>query len=692
MDPNQPSFSNEMKDLMGYILGMNLSQRKAVLSLCRFQCLPTASSILLMHDWSPTIINVYPAKPRLTLLQIATNIVEMANGNPIVFGILSIWLRQTVLPDPEEEDTAIGEALVKEYNATQQDDMPSVLSFANAFMVPAKLNDQDFILHPLLKSSPERLEVLEFVQKTWHEILVRFRDTVLIPRLSPKSMAQHARDANPTFPEHLLFSSLEMEIARSHGYQVEYVPGVELRFRWAFSDLKPRAYYAYGSLTHAISSYLQGLFNAFLDSLPNTHRHTRFALGQLRILVNDIMFIYDFTSFTSTMAEQKHFLAFLGYFFRGIRCYRLDYEDGIIIDDLGDMILEYLEVCNNGSTPCHITREEIYDWLDTELFYHKVAGYLGVHGNLASCHYLHGVVVALITSSLFRSKVVGDDGLLLEMISSETTPLFITKSILRLLGIFADVKTMSVKIESPSPSIFVKRPIVVIGDTIAAGDLPALPNWSLVVPIAKTRRSYDFDIHNDSLRLSRLATQMYTFRLWLCDNLNQDEDYANDWKAALWYMITVYRKVGWRLKGRLANGSFSPGGGTPQNIVFIPTLSHTWEDLFIDPLHYTIMRLGPRQLVTPVFDAPDLQVFTRLDKRGSCIYTRSSVFLELLVKFRLVERKVARVCHKNVADIEYAMSQLLCGVPSSSWYTLLSDDLPVWYCEGLMYYVDNKST
>lgn len=121
----------------------------------------------------------------------------------------------------------------------------------------------------------------------------------------------------------------------------------ELRSSWKYNDLKPRVYYAQGPDAYFGSRFIQQLFNKMVDAFPTTNRYTRFSINSLESLTpNDIMFIYDYSSFTSSLSELKNFTQALANFFRGVDVTIVRSDVGPTLIDLGDLLDNYNATCN----------------------------------------------------------------------------------------------------------------------------------------------------------------------------------------------------------------------------------------------------------------------------------------------------------------------------------------------------------
>lgn len=182
--------------------------------------------------------------------------------------------------------------------------------------------------------------------------------------------------------------------------------------RWAFkyTDLRPRCYYARGPSDYYASRYIQQVFNILVDSLESTHRHHRYYTEGIRSTSEHTLFIYDYSSFTSTFHEANNFIAALSRYFKGLLITVFDTFEGYKTIDLGDYLSRYLAQCNTLAAfdigKANVDR----DYIGPHIVYHNT-GMLGIPGNITSCTLAHGIHLAILLQSVFLSRCVGDDAI-----------------------------------------------------------------------------------------------------------------------------------------------------------------------------------------------------------------------------------------------------------------------------------------
>lgn len=179
----------------------------------------------------------------------------------------------------------------------------------------------------------------------------------------------------------------------------------ELRQSWKYNDLTPRTYFAQGGKAYHASKYIREIAKSLCNAFPETHFVSRFSINDLDLTSDHTAFIYDYTSFTSNLAELKYFLDQLADFTDDIDVMIVDSFEGVLNTTLGALIREYNAVCNiYGEFTVNRYHED-----DTTIWIHKLAGFLGVYGNIAFSTALHGLYACQVCGDTGGCKCVGDD-------------------------------------------------------------------------------------------------------------------------------------------------------------------------------------------------------------------------------------------------------------------------------------------
>jgi hypothetical protein len=361
------------------------------------------------------------------------------------------------------EDEARLESIKKEYEASVAPCTKEALDYTCWFG-----NDPDDVyvpLHPIIGSRPY---AARRIRKHLQVFLSKIEDKEIFPKVTRK----HASFATSQDFTEISGSTIRPNaIDLERYYQLEgIIPpgnGVEMKQSWFFGDLKPRTYYAYSGRSYELSRYLQVVFNQLVDAFPISNRFKRANLSRLKLTRNHLLLIYDYTSFTSSLEQQAHFIEALADFTDSHRVSVKIYNSalGFCDAELGPLLREYNEV--NAHFPCEfgtLAGQLIYH----ERFQHSKAGYLGVHGNLASCTAIHGMVMLMITGRDDLGSCFGDDGLLGVYIGPEQEALDEGEGVveevinfLRLLGELSLEKTARLKGQTQDNEYwtYVKRPL-----------------------------------------------------------------------------------------------------------------------------------------------------------------------------------------------------------------------------------------
>jgi hypothetical protein len=392
--------------LLGIILPMPLSDRKTLLTICRVQEDPNSHPDLIPL-WRTISSNSYYYSGsdyiKKGYYQVSGLHYWFSNRfyDPIWMGFLSMLLR--TLPVSDEEATeAFRESMEKEFLATQQIPIPTQLNYS--FLHDPSIAE----IHPGRTIDPAIFRLLYSGIQNFKSSL---DGTMIYPRSSKKSTSlstkyQYAKKMGnlDLLNDHITLQDVERMWSRGEG-KIEGC--VEMRQAWKYNDLKPRTYFACGGSMYYPSRYIQPVMNALVDAFPSTDTYGRFSVERFSSLRNEeIVVLYDYTSFTSSMSEQKHFLAELAHSMRGTSVTLIDTEKGPTPKDLGDLLDEYNVLCNYEG------EFSMQDRLGVEgIFRHICASFLGVYGNISSCTALHGISLVSLLTNLDGASVIGDDAM-----------------------------------------------------------------------------------------------------------------------------------------------------------------------------------------------------------------------------------------------------------------------------------------
>jgi len=409
------SVSTALASVGAIIRDLPISVRRDLLLLTRVRDNPTTNAFLFLHlkHFGPTTrlsvtnSNTRPFAPRFDVHVLYDILSDSINHNPWTSSFFSMLLRNVDYGRNfrEIEERVKRESVLKEFDATQQPTKPQALDYTFFF------DPRNSTIHHTIPSRPQLAWEIRQALSKWK---LKLSKLLIFPKLSGRSVSRETqnnlRSLDPLNQHNMHITSEDLE-SFYHRTGVEIGGDVEMRLAWFFNDLKARTYFAQGGTTYFISRFIQTVFNELLDAFPFTHRLRRFDLDRLHIRARNRVLVYDFSSFTSSMSEQRHFLNALSEYCRGTTITVVDTNKGLVELDLGELIDAYNRICN--TLPGFRVDPRIMDLAGlADLRYeHQCAGFLGVHGNLASCTALHGIVLAFLTGSADRCSCVGDDAL-----------------------------------------------------------------------------------------------------------------------------------------------------------------------------------------------------------------------------------------------------------------------------------------
>jgi hypothetical protein len=443
--------------------------------------------------------------------------------------------------------------------------------------------------------------------------------------------------------------------------RVYYKTGVELygmtkmKTVWRGNDLKPRVYYSRGPSLHRACVYIQQIFNAFVDALENTHRHLRHNTSSLKPKENEILAIYDYSSFTSMLSEITRFTAILADEFLDVFVTVLDPHHGPQEVSLGEIILDYNETCNRN--PVFDASEVL---LVEEAVFNHNAGMLGVPGNISSCTLLHGIHLSVLVHSVMKNKVVGDDAIYCTEDAQDAD----VREAIKDLGVVAIEKMESWHYsETEEEDIdsrfdYKKRPINRIENVVLTGDLVDFPSLNLLGIRNPFHRG--FDINVDDIE-RKAVTRFCRFM----DNLSHRPVSEIGQHIVEVSCNVAYRMLGWSKTGGETKNNVSYPPILPSGIRYFEWISRYSSMMMIRlPVLYTSMKRVP--------DTFDI---------GQVFYQPSSAMISYFTAIGVIEEitEYERVFGNDLVDYYGNVSSRLLDTPVRKY--VISDALPYWFPE-----------
>jgi len=401
--------------LMIYIYHLPMDWRKFILDACRIQASPSKNDALYTRSLgvAPQFITVDFRTDSHTLIEFQDilDLLENVIDSPLQCSLLSYIVRAESTARPMEF-TAVKEATyAKEIGAAfQLYDKPQQLNYSSFLG-----GDKSAAIHPEVGETPRTQYLLSTGLRSLSNrfsaptcIFYPFYNKRKNMGYTTQELLQESLGV-PAGSYTTEYTSLDL---LRHYYRTGNRIGgpIEVRMAWKYNDLKPRVYYALGGDAYWYGLYVQAIANALVSILPSTNPFSRFDVQRLGTVENDELLItYDYTSFTTSLGELKHFMHELALYFDGCTIQVLDVRYGITEVDLGDLLRDYNQNVNIHQA-FELRRFEEIDGHSTS-FFQMANGSLGVQGNIVFSTMLHGVSLSGITDRPDMDSCVGDDAL-----------------------------------------------------------------------------------------------------------------------------------------------------------------------------------------------------------------------------------------------------------------------------------------
>jgi hypothetical protein len=422
----------------------------------------------------------------MSLLDVWEQLILPMIKTPIRCSILSVYLRSCDYEDKTEVLEAIDKGIEKEISVTQRFELSPSLQFPFFYDVHTATS---FNIHPDI---PFRPYMQLWIRRQLHHFRSSLFHLLLTPQMSRKSIGiestYNLKHAWSGLPLGLQPSDLAttIDLERYYADTGEYVQGpAEVRYAWKFNDLKPRIYYAIGASTYFSSRYVWAIFDRLQRAFPPSDPNQRYSFQRFPMvdLDRDIFLIYDYASFTSRLVDFKKFIDELASFL-DVEVLVFDTHRGVVTANARDILRDYNRVCNMdplfdvGRLPG--VKGEDYQRV---ILHHRVAGMLGVFGNITGSTAMHGLVGILVAGSPDMVNTIGDDAGILVHQDDFTSIDHIFEAI-RSIGEIADEK-FEIWFEDQDSVLdnqswhYTKRPINVESGLVTQKWMPEFPMISL---------------------------------------------------------------------------------------------------------------------------------------------------------------------------------------------------------------------
>lgn len=658
---------------------MSITSRKTLLTQSRVQQTPIPGSRMKTRvaNWDTLITYVPDVKqPRstktCTLLFLSQTIGEYL-PSAVFSGFISSAVRSAPYMVTSEADEIKEKGIMNEISAAIEIYQPVILDF-RCFLS----QDPAYRFWPL----SERLEAEPMVSETLYN---RFRSTIpkfermtLYPKVSKKTVGKECRDnmrslvkwATPKEWVDTQEGSCKTLEQIYHRMGIEVKGVVEVRSAWTYGIMKPRVYYARGGNVYHKSKYIQQVFNVILDEFEVCHRQNRYnPPADWDLHEDDILLIYDYTSFTSKLEEITRFIAALGDFYTGTSIQIIDTRVGLITIDLGELLHEYNRECNLYG------QFDVTDLVDSEgpIVLSHTCGMLGVPGNISSCTLLHGIHTLYMAKSLYRSKCVGDDARI-HLKATSVNWKAITYPQLASIGELAYEKVESWDhytslIDDIEISMwqYLKRPFCRVGGrTFEPGDMTIFPTLDTILGLSDGFHTFYPDKESHLDRTKRFSSQWNR----LLEKLTIMSESISDAERLV---IFEYQKAALRTlykhKGRKRAGFYADIGYYP---VFLP-LELIGE---VKPFDYVVEEYGWDEPIVVVLPECGAEYFAGYV--GEVFRSPSIALLGLMEKLGYVTKEIEHFTVTREAYGDLRVSQYLENSYPSSYQWTVIEEFPVW--------------
>lgn len=329
----------------------------------------------------------------------------------------------------------------------------------------------------------------------------------------------------------------------------------EMRMAWKFNDLKPRFYYCNGGTPYWTSRYVRRIAISLMESIPSTYAKLRTNphIHLSNDPSSDYITTWDFTSFTSSLAELKHFLWAISRILEKEKVVLtlFDYRHGLIPCLAHQMLDTYNEQVNmDAEFSIHRVLDKFNLVLQEDGSQHMQMnnGMLGVAGNIGFSTALHGLVTSRECGD-YRSVCVGDDALAITSTDPTTS---IIKSLIPLGDIHPEKFGIIYPYQQDGYIKFLKRRFERVGSSFLMSillNLPPLPYMDgrvghRTIPLRFTKRD----------RIQKVTTQIGAL-YWELKDLGPLNISDDDWIVLQDLICSIYRFMDIPFRGRLS-GSY----------------------------------------------------------------------------------------------------------------------------------------
>jgi hypothetical protein len=367
--------------------------------------------MLLYNQFAPhyTWIVPHPAQQyRLSLLQVI-QLIEPQFESPIALSIISAFIRCAPCKDLSEYDELIAGSIEKETSVHQLSRRGQQFNYSSIFQV----GEHRTRVHPYdqFYSPTVSLDYCEWFYN-WRDSI---HHSIHYPQYSTKYLGRISDVNCRRIMDHYGLAHEKMRLSTYDLYNTYCKTGIksygptEVQLAFKFNDVKPRVFYRIGATAYWSALYIHDVVNDIMQAFPHTSTRTRYSIQRLVMGYRDqVLIVYDYSTFTSSLEELYYFVMAIAEFLRGTEVFLWDHREGMIKYDAGELMEEYAKI---NCRDCEYDMGEILGSDEPLVMISNLAGLLGVYGNINLSLSLHGLSLCLICGRSDKCSCIGDDAL-----------------------------------------------------------------------------------------------------------------------------------------------------------------------------------------------------------------------------------------------------------------------------------------
>jgi hypothetical protein len=404
--------------MISWIYHLPIKHRKALLDAARIQASVHINTTLSATFASLTPVSVYPrgySDDGIIILYPSTiaSLFENIWPFPILCSLLSYFVRaENTIHISEflaEKDISLNKELQAALHFTTIDqalDYTGLFGVSSAHLHPQLTGDINWRLQTLFGAGVQQI-VSSFSKSSTRPILPAYNSRKNVSRSTCRN---YYEAIGSSMVDDIPTDVTTLDLLKLYYHTGVEVHGeIEMRQAWFFNELKPRTYYCLGGTDFFHGMHVQQIANLFVNILPSTNPFTRFTVRRIGIIgYDELLITYDYSSFTTSLAELRYFLFWLAEYVGDVHVTLLDVATGLREVPLKSILHAYNTAVNHYQL---FSLERFQNAEEAILLRQGRSGSLGVKGNIVFSTTLHGLALADISGTPDEDCCVGDDAL-----------------------------------------------------------------------------------------------------------------------------------------------------------------------------------------------------------------------------------------------------------------------------------------